>query len=161
MTDFTEKENSPLLKRLALLGTIISVLGGGVALFKQFKPESSSPNLRGTWKIKVNCEYDNLNRYTGDEYIYEVYVDQKDNFISGKGEQTLYNGKVAASHFKLEWTDTEILGDSLFIRYDLKANRDVFGQFKLKIDPENPKRLFGTYNSAAADSYGSVEVYIK
>lgn len=162
MTDaISEKKDHPFLKRFAVAGTIISVLAGSLGLYNQLKPSKSYPDLRGTWRIIKTVEKTSKSDYLGDVYEYEVYVKQKDNLISGSGEQTRYNQKSAKSHFQLQWVDEEITDDFVLINYVLKANRDASGQMKLNFDPDNPKHLIGTYNSAIADSKGRVEVFIE
>lgn len=140
--------------------TILGIVATSVTLFFTLKNNLTfSPELEGRWTITFLVEGSSYKTYIGDRYVYEVYVTQDKEYFSGRGEQILYNGKVAKSHFKIEW-DKMKLDKKLIINYRLYGTRPTTGLMELEFVKGNKKRLSGVFHGTAAKTSGQVEVII-
>lgn len=156
-----EANKSSITKKIGIAATLVSLAGGSVALWNQFKPLDEVPDLSGIWTITNTVESSNLERYVGEVYAFEVYVTQDGAKLTGEGEQTHYNGNVAPSHFPIKITEGSVREDKVIVRYTMKGTRETTGIITLKFDAEGTDRLTGTFASAAADTKGKTVVRIE
>jgi hypothetical protein len=147
-------------KNLIKFGPIFSIIVGITTLITFVQNHKNYPKFDGKWIVKFHVINSSYKAYINDEYVYEVYVNQTDNIISGNGEQKLYNSKIAKKHFKIEWSDIKI--DKQFkITYKLHGTRKTSGLMELQIDKNNKKHLVGKFHGAAANTNGNVEIVIE
>ncbi|MBL7951762.1 MAG: hypothetical protein JNM62_08575 [Flavobacteriales bacterium] len=95
-----------------------------------------------------------------DTHEFRIKVVQTEGVLEGRGEQTLYNGKTARNHYPLWFTKGEVTDDQVLIDYRMKGSREFGGTFTLRIDPNDPTRLQGSFTSEAARTEGTTEVRI-
>lgn len=159
----TASEKKPLNFKLILgvIGVLTAIISF-VLLTKDFKEKiiEQPKKLSGIWSIKFTVNAAKYRPYIGETYEYEVYVTQDEFNIKGNGEQTLYNGKAALSHFQFEIPEVSTKKE-LRIPYILKAHRITQGIMTLQKDKKNPMHLEGQFNSAIADMSGDVEIQIR
>jgi len=149
-------------KRLALAGAVVSLAGGSIAIWNQLKPEEKVPELGGTWIVTNTVGRSNSGKFNGEVYVYDIGVQQSSaHELSGKGEQTAYNGKVAPSHFLLDVTGGKVTGDHTVMHYTVHGNRDFIGHLDLTPDPKDPKHWTGTFSHTADNTTGSTDVRIE
>jgi hypothetical protein len=152
----TEK---PWYKKLSYASLIISTVVGLIAIIGFIKDHKTYPDLEGTWTMTFQVQESSYTPYINDVSVYEIYVDQSKSLISGRGEQTYYNGRHAKLHFKLDWKDVDISG-GINIPYTLYGSRKTSGMMLLQMDKNEKKHLTGTFTGAAADTKGAVDIRI-
>ncbi|HEY1046540.1 MAG TPA: hypothetical protein VGF79_08880 [Bacteroidia bacterium] len=162
MEESASKKKSIDLKLILSVIGILTPIIGFILLTKDFKEKiiEQPKKLSGIWTIKFTVKTAKYRPYIGETYEYEVYVTQDEFNIKGNGEQTLYNGEAATSHFQFEIPDVSTRKE-LKIPYVLKAHRTTQGIMTLQIDKKNSTHLTGQFNSAIADMSGDVEIQIK
>lgn len=156
-----EEGKSRFTKRLGIAATVVSLTGGTLALWNQVKPEDEAIDLSGRWTITNTVTESNGGRYDKEVYVYSVGVTQDaDGRLSGKGEQTLYNGKAAPSHFPIAITDGRNGEKGVKANFTIHGNREFTGSFRLAIDENDPKHLSGEFEYTAGGTRGITEVRI-
>lgn len=150
------------LKPLPIIGSIIAIISGGFGIWGYVRPDPEIPDLKGLWKISIKVTESRLENYINDEMQYRVMVLQEGTKLKGSGEQSLYNHKPAPSKFRVDPFTGEIDNDDVLITYLLHGNeRQTDAMLKVKLDPDNDKRLLGTYHGNVADQSGTVEIIIE
>lgn len=119
------------------------------------------PNLQGKWEMKFTVDSANVKDYIGDLSEFEIFVTQNGEELVGSGEQTKYRDKTAKLKYKMIWNSAHIQDDQVVIMYTLYGSRETTGICRLAFDEEDDSHLIGTFNGAAADSKGSLDVKIK
>lgn len=145
--------------KLALVATLTTIILGILGISSYVRSFKRYPDLRGTWTISFKVKESTYNPYINDQYVYNIFVTQSENKITGRGEQTLYNGKYAQKHFKMEWDNAEI-NDDIVISYLLHGSRKTNGIMHLVIDPKDNTHLTGKFSGTAANTKGIVDVRI-
>lgn len=121
---------------------------------------TTQPTLTGTWVLTNHVLETSYKRYKDDRHEFRIEVVQDENALKGSGNQTLYNGKTARNKYPLWFTKGEVKDDQVFITYRMNGSREFGGTFSLRIDPNDPSRLRGTFTSEAANTEGTTEVRI-
>ncbi|HOY27637.1 MAG TPA: hypothetical protein PLR96_01605 [Flavobacteriales bacterium] len=157
-----EKSSSSIASKVGIAATVVSLVGGTVALWDQFKPGDEHPDLSGRWTISNTVTGSNGGKFDGEVYVYSVGVMQdKNQGLKGNGEQTLYNGKVAASRFPIQITDGNLTEEGIKAHFTIQGNREFTGTLWLTMVQDDPKHWTGTFEYTAGGTLGSTEVRIK
>lgn len=157
-----EEGKSRFTKRLGIAATVVSLTGGTLALWNQLKPEAEATDLGGRWIITNTVTESNGGKFDKEVYIYSVGVtEEADGRLSGKGEQTLYNGKTAPSRFPIAITDGRNGEEGVKANFTIQGNREFTGSFRLTIDEKDPKHLTGEFEYTAGGTRGITDVLIR
>ena len=142
--------------------TLITITTGILGIWAYVKPETELADFSGKWKIVCNVEKSSNKGLIDESMVYEVYVTQKGEEITGKGEQVLYNDKIAPGHFKFEIDDVQLDNRNMKIRYTLDGNgRLTEGLIEVNYEQANPRHLVGVYSGTAANVEGKAEIFIE
>jgi hypothetical protein len=147
------------LVRPILLVLIVGAIGSGVYWFTRSNG-SADTSLTGTWVISNQVLETSYRSYKDDTHEFRIEVVEEAGALTGRGKQTLYNGKTARNHYPLWFTKGEVKDDQVFITYRMNGSREFGGTFTLRVDPNDPTRLKGTFTSEAARTEGTTEVRI-
>ncbi|MBK9177070.1 MAG: hypothetical protein IPM46_12220 [Flavobacteriales bacterium] len=99
--------------------------------------------------------------YVGDTHEYVVPVLQDNDKLKGEGKQTKYKRRYASRKWPilLEGVCRE---DAIVVTHRVNPDSGGFtGSMKLRVDPNDPKRLVGTFSTTIAGQAGEVVVRIE
>lgn len=121
---------------------------------------NTDTRLTGTWVLTNQVTETSYRSYMDDTHEFRIEVTQEGDVLKGQGKQTKYNGKAARNHYPLWFTKSEVKDDQIFITYRMNGSREFGGTFTLRVEPDDPTRLRGTFTSEAANTKGTTEVRI-
>ncbi len=150
-----------LLKRLSVAALILTVIGGAISIWVQVKPAPSIPDLAGTWACSFLVEKSAHKEYLGDVSVFDLYVTQIQNQLSGNGELVSYRNRFPEKRFKMKFDKGFVRGEYVEFKYDLLGTRPTEGFVRAQIMETNPLHMVGTFEGSAADTKGKVDIVVR
>jgi hypothetical protein len=150
-----------LLKRLSLAALILTVVGGAISIWMQVKPAPALTNLSGTWACSFLVQETAHKEYLGDVSVFDLYVTQVQNELSGVGELVSYRNRFPEKRFRMKFDKGFVRGEFVEFKYDLFGTRPTEGFVRAQIVDTNPLHLTGTFEGSAADTKGKIDIVVR
>lgn len=148
-----EDKGTGITRKLGIAATVVTLVGGSLALWKELGPIEKQKNLTGDWIIDVHIDDSNSHNYQGDTYQFEIGLAQNGNQLSGQGKQSKYNGK-KGSGWKFEVLGGVMDEDSLVISYKVHSPETYTGSLRLGHSEGMPNQWQGRFTSSVDDQFG-------
>ena len=161
MSRYSEQQSAPMevnkssiAKKLGITATVVSLLGGSLALWEKVKPDEEIADLSGKWRIELTPETSEPTKWVGHTWVFDVHVTPQENGFKGTGEQVLYDGKPPNGFNKFVLEPFQLKNDQVVASFKVNISRETSGMLRLKYDPEKPHALNGSFSWDAANKEG-------
>lgn len=152
-----------LLTPFQLTAAGLSIVMGSLGIWNFVKSSDDDPvSMKGKWTITLEPTESNVEGYVGEIYVYELNVFSKNGLYEGQGEQTLYNGKMAPSHWKINLQNIDASGDVTTVLFTVQSSNRPFDiNMVLQAATDSPNTYSGTYSTPMAKTRGKAHVSIE
>lgn len=141
-------------KVLKFLGPLLGTIGALMGIYN-FRQSHPGYDLTGEWNIKNTIESTSYHPYQGLKLTYRVFLEQRGNEISGRGEKWAENDRVLppVAHTPITIAG-RVSGRNVTVSYEEEGTkRKSTGTFDWAYQSET-NSLSGSFTATAADSRG-------
>lgn len=162
-----ENNGSGITRKLGIAATVVTLVGGSWALWKEVRPQEELPDLSGRWTITNTVTSSSGSRFDGEVYEYSVGVhEDATHELKGDGEQTRYLNATGEEHqplsrFPIHITSGKNAADRITVHFMIEGSRPFTGTMSLTAHEGEPQRLSGSFEYTAGGTKGRTEVMIK
>jgi hypothetical protein len=145
-----------------VIAAAITIALGGLGIWSQLGLSASeTEQLTGKWILTLEPKESSKPEYIGEVYVFEMNVFEENGKLTGRGEQTLYNGKMPASHYPITLDKIDIKNEQLVGICRINGARDYDITLNLSPSADSKSKWTGKYETPMAVTRGSVMLVIQ
>jgi hypothetical protein len=141
-------------KALKVLGPLLGTIGALMGIYN-FRQSHPGFDLTGEWNVKNTIESTSYHPYQGLNLTYRIFLEQRGNEISGRGEKWEENDRLLPPQAHTPITVAgRISGRRVSVSFEEEGTRrKSAGTFDWAYESET-NRLSGTFTATAANARG-------
>jgi hypothetical protein len=145
-----------------VIAAAITIALGGLGIWSQLGLSASeTEQLTGKWILTLEPKESSKPEYIGEVYVFEMNVFEENGKLTGRGEQTLYNGKMAAKHYPIAVNKIDVKDENLFVLCHIEGYRPYDITLNLLQSSGNPGEWKGSYETPMATTRGEAMLAVK